>query len=371
MTLRVDRRHSRAAFASAAFFTLSLLPLARGTAQEPTPARPATHTVKRGDTLWDLSKLYLGDPFLWPEIYRLNTDQIEDPHWIYPGEVLKLPADQRTVAAAKPVEPEPAVVTPTTPTVATVLATQPVDTAVPPQVEPAVPTIRMGEYLSSPWVDIPGGPKGSGRLVEARDISGIGPADHSRLNLYDNVFISPPVGSVAAEHELYLTYTLGPDIEEFGQIVIPTGIVEVTRSPRNGEAATARVVKLYSEMLQGQRLIPLDTAAAASLVARPAPIVNGKTGKVRWILSDPVLGTIQHFLVLDMSRRDVTPGDQVDLFYPRQKPTEGRDLALPEVWIGRAQILRVTPYGASAVVISQEQPSIKEGTSVRIAAKMP
>lgn len=380
MTLRDDRSHTRAAFASAALFALSLLPLARVSAQEPIPARPATHTVKRGDTLWDLSKLYLGDPFLWPEIYRLNTDQIEDPHWIYPGEVLKLPGDTRTVAA-KPAEPEPAVVTPTTPTMPTpaaatpgvpsALAEQHVDTSPPMQIETAPPTIRMGEYLAAPWVDIPGGPKGSGRLIEARDLPGIASADRSRLQLYDHVFVSPPVGSVAAEHELYLTYNLGPDIEEFGQIVIPTGIVEVTRSARNGEAATARVVKLYSEMVQGQRLIPIDTIAAAALIARPAPIVNGKTGTVRWISSNPVVPTIQSFLILDISRRDVTPGDQIDLYSPRQKPVEGRDLALPEVWIGRAQILRVTPFGASAVVIKQEQPTIQEGTAARVAAKMP
>jgi hypothetical protein len=41
------------------------------------------------------------------------------------------------------------------------------------------------------------------------------------------------------------------------------------------------------------------------------------------------------------------------------------------VWIGRAQILRVTPFGASAIVIEQEQPAISEGASARIAAKMP
>src|SRR5215207_7757301 len=64
--------------------------------------QPRTHTVVRGDNLWDLSQRYLGNPFLWPEIYRLNRDVVEDPHWIYPGEILRLPGEGPTVIAEGP-----------------------------------------------------------------------------------------------------------------------------------------------------------------------------------------------------------------------------------------------------------------------------
>jgi len=356
-------------------------------AQEPTTPStqmPATHTVKRGDTLWDIAKLYFGDSYLWPEIYRLNTGTIEDPHWIYPGEVLKLPAPTARVVAVTP----PPAVTETKPALDTIPPAvpetpRPLSITTPREVGPAPVSsqqmtqaprtaVRTGEYAAAPWVDEQDGPRGSGYIMEGRDLPGIALDDRSRMSLYDAVLVAPPVGGVAAEHELYLAYRFGPLIEDFGRIIVPTGVIEITRSPRNGEAAIGRVIRMFETVQANQRLIPFDTSAA-TVAGAPSPITGGHSGIVRWITPNvPVLPRIQNYVVVDIKGRDsVRTGDRIELFMPRQKPREGTTLAIPEVWIANAQVLRVTPYGASAIITSMEQPRIQLGTSARVAAKMP
>lgn len=52
-------------------------------------SHPDTYTVRRGDTLWDISAKFLSKPWLWPEIWQANP-QVRNPHLIYPGDVLNL-----------------------------------------------------------------------------------------------------------------------------------------------------------------------------------------------------------------------------------------------------------------------------------------
>ncbi len=391
MLVRVARRFERAlwigALGTAVVAGVMILP--QNLRAQDTAAAPKSHTVKRGDTLWELARSYFGDSYLWPEIYRLNVDVIEDPHWIYPGEVLKLPTEgpAKVIAVAPPAPaptqaaqppqpvapPAPDTTRPVVVDTAPPAALAPVEPQAPPPAMMQAPTsvVRVGEYAAAPWVDATGGPRNSGYIIQNGEVSAIASVDHSRINVYDPTMIAPPPGMTAEPRQLFLVYRLGPLIENFGQIVIPTGVMEVTRSNRPGEAAVARLVHQFTEVLQGQQLIPYDSVPAL-VEGHPSVIENGRSGFVRWTYHEPVLASIQSYLVVDITGADgVKTGDQIELYQPRQGPVDGRPLALPEIYIGRAQVLRVTPFGASAIITGQAQTRIEEGTAARIAAKMP
>ena len=54
------------------------------------PNAPETYSVKRGDTLWFISGLFLTSPWRWPELWGMNLQDIRNPHRIYPGQQLYL-----------------------------------------------------------------------------------------------------------------------------------------------------------------------------------------------------------------------------------------------------------------------------------------
>lgn len=342
---------------------------------------PKTHTVKKGDTLWDLAAQYLADAFRWPEIYRLNTDVVEDPHWIYPGEVLKLPGYVGG-ELPRPVEPArdvPVISQPTVPPgpsifgrdrqAAVVPAVAPVDTMMAPAV--AQNTIRFGDYIRAPWVERREGPATWGRILGSADLPGIDPArQRGRFQLNDRILIAPPVGAVAPERELYLTYQNGPYYEEAGQVIIPTGVIEIIRPPIGGDAAVARIVRMFGEVNERDRIMPYDSSSV-SVVGVPSPVRNGPVGEVRWIQGDPVLPAIRAYLLLSLTANEgIKAGDEVELYQARQRPREEGEYGIPEVVIGRAQVVRVTPFGATAMITRLDQPKVQRGTLARVVAKM-
>ena len=109
-------KHARLSYAALALAAMAATPLAqaaqwpvtpeqRTTAEqvanlgvplsEIAPNAPEAYTVKSGDTLWAISKMYLKSPWRWPELWGMNLAEIRNPHLIYPGQLLVLDADGR------------------------------------------------------------------------------------------------------------------------------------------------------------------------------------------------------------------------------------------------------------------------------------
>ena len=346
---------------------LAVAPAERLLAQQPERAPASIHTVKRGDTLWDIAKSYLGDSYLWPEIYRLNTDKIEDPHWIYPGEVLRLVRAQAAAAAEEQASPAPAAPS------QTVFSPRPVvNRRLRDRVAVLQPHVRIGDIIRASYFGPQKGPANPGRILYSADIPGIDKA-HGTTNfqLYDKLLLVPPAGRIPAERDRFVAYSLGESVEDVGTVVIPTALLEVTRAPRGDEATIVQVVALYGELNADSRVVALDTAGAGAL-GLPSPVSSGRVARIRSIQRPVVLASMQYEVLFDLSSRDgMKIGDEVEFFRAREKAVEGERPSIPEVRIGTGQVIRVTPFGTTARITSQAQPDFRVNESVRVVARMP
>ncbi|HEX3159798.1 MAG TPA: LysM peptidoglycan-binding domain-containing protein [Gemmatimonadaceae bacterium] len=364
------------------------LPAAGGAQQTSAPAATAAadsgvvHTVRKGDTLWDLARTYLSDPFAWPVIHRLNGDVVKDPHWIYPGEKIRIVAGERPTSAASGVavvgnvtvsEPAPYV----EPDTVTEEAVESEDRiafgvtrstvasgAVPMAARLAEPVVRQGDYLSAPYVSAEGGP-GGGTIVSAADPVAVYGNEPRWLQVYETVYLTLPAGSDVSTGAQYVIYTLGERIWQLGQLVVPTGVVRV-ESAEPGLAVQARIVKQFQPIAIGQRLLPFDTLAIGS--TPPRPTSDGARTEVVWANDDPV-PTVNDFVVLRApSAGSMQPGDEVTLLRPMTR--EG-GVAVPEGALARARVVRSGVGSVTAIIDAQAHPTVQVGTPGRVTARMP
>ncbi len=351
-------------------------------APDTTSSRPTTHTVRKGDTLWDLARLYLGDPFLWPEIYRINTTVVEDPHWIYPGEVLRLPGAglvEPAIVAEGPTQvepgPGPIVEEPLEAGGPTVLSrdgsrrvAQGSRRLTDAPIEPP-PAVREWEFYAAPFVLSDRQRRNSGRLLESSEIPGVAPA-HGRTAVqpHEIVYARVQGDAVPAKGTRYLVWRDGPDVDGVGRLVVPTGIA-VVESAVEGEAARMRIVRMFDNMQFGHRLIPLDSFVPAPASSR-TPIESGAESRIAYVIGEPDLASLQHYVVVRIGTRDgVRMGDAFQIYRERKRGELGD--RLPEETIAEATAVRVDDRSATLIIVGQKHPAIREGARTRVIARMP
>ena len=349
--------------------------------------REVKHVVKKGDTLWDLAQAYLKDPFRWPEIFRRNTDVVENPHWIYPGEIIRIWGNEVRPDALARADSAGQVVShiatrpapPTTTTTGdgqsdlTVFAS-PLSRAAAAITETAMigraraGGVKRGEIEAAPYADRDGGPRGAGRLVSSVDRPGIKTSIvQSRYQLNDALYIDLPRGQTPRLGDMYMSYVLGDDLGDFGQVVVPTGILRVDALP-SGQGPIARIIRQFGEVQLGQRLIPAPDIFFPT--GTLAPVGGGTRGKIVYIHGDPVLPSLGHYvLISNNARSGVHVGDEIT-FLDNSTGREDENPA-PAVIAGVGQVVRVTPFAATAIIVRQIQPTIRDGMPVRLTGKMP
>jgi hypothetical protein len=297
------------------------------------------YTVKKGDTLWDLSTQFSDNPWLWPNLWGENS-QISNPHWIYPGERIRLfhlkgvdTFIKKNVEENQPKEPEP--------------------------------TKETLYYYYSPINSI--GfireqaitPKGT--IFKVKD-------DKKLIGVGDLVYIRPNVDNSLQPGTKYTVYrTLKPIVDKKTKALIGTqhyltGVIVITK--KEPGFVLARVVKSFRTIAVNDLLMPYKKRSPRVALTQSK---NGLNGKI--IVSEEREKNIGDHTVAFIDKGDqdgVEIGQSYSIYYQEKgkldKKSKGK-VPLTPIIHGSLLVLHTEPT-TSTVLITQSDRSIDPGTKI-------
>jgi hypothetical protein len=311
---------------------------------------PDAYTVKRGDTLWGISSIFLTSPWRWPELWGMNKEQIANPHLIYPGQTLRLVKGDgraRLELAGGQADAAGDVVR-LSPTVR--------DSSGEREAIPSIPNRIIEPFLSRPAIVSPDELAKHPRIVATQDQRvhvGVGDTAYAR-------------GIADERVERYLIFRPArplfdpDDVERRRPIAYEAFYLGVAQMTKGGDVATLRILESKEEIGVGDRLVPVTRVPVINYVPRrPERPIDGRIVSIYSGLNET--GT-QSIVALNRGlRHGVQVGDVVALLDTGatmlDRTSERREvIKLPDERVGAMFVFRVFDEISYALVLRVTRP---------------
>lgn len=313
--------------------------------------QPGIYVVKRGDTLWDIARIFLDEPWRWPDLWQVNPE-IENPHLIYPGDVVRL----------RWVDGEPGLV---------LERGEPSRTmrAVPGDVTRLQPRIRYEPMVSAiPSIDLEAvGPfLSSNRVVRPRQLENapyVVQGDSGRLltGAGDRMYVrGQDLGAVGDTFSVVrrATNLIDPDSGELlGLEAEEIGAARTTSL--SGDIATMTVTSSREDIRIGDRILPMESRALDPTFFPSAP-ENSVSGRILKVLGGVTQVGSLSVVVLNVGQREglkvgnvLTIRQQGALVRDRER---NEQIRLPSEDAGMLMVFRVFERVAYGIVLEARRP---------------
>lgn len=312
---------------------------------------PDRYVVVKGDTLWDISARFLRDPWRWPDIWGLNKDQIKNPHWIYPGDVILLDFTGMTprlrLQGIDGATDWRLVVTKLSPSI------RKLDLAA--SAIPSIPMEAITPFLTKPLV-LDEGEMGAAPILVA------GPENRVVLSAGDTAYVKGVVWEDGTEWNIYRPGRdlVDPDTKELlGREAVHLGELKVSQF---GEVSRVAITKSVLEIAPGDRLVKIMPTPALPYIPRaPSTRIKGK------VIAAPHSSVTeigpQMVVVLNRGARDGLETGNVLALYrdlPMVRPAGATDprerIKLPPERYGVVFVFRVFEKVSYALVMHTTRP---------------
>jgi hypothetical protein len=278
---------------------------------------PDKYVVVKGDTLWDISGKFLKDPWRWPQIWNLNREEIKNPHWIYPGDLIVLDRSGK--------EPRLSLVKGQKNGMQTVKLSPGVREAeIGDDAIPAIPIRVIHPFLSQPRV-VPLGAFDNAPFILGNNIERV------ILGAGDPTFATGGKPGVTRWNVLRPGKVLRDPVtnEELGHEVEYLGDA---RTLVEGAPQTIRITRSVQEIVPGDKLIEADDSATFEYVPHaPEAKIDGRIISAYGGLSDR--GRYQTVLLNRGSRDGLEPGHVLAVYREGRAVMLSRDEKDRMAWV--------------------------------------